>query len=498
MNLYRQTSDSTRSWRGRAMAVLACLAIVAGACGGDDGDEAGNLSDLLGNEEAEGAETPAGDDGSSGGGSDEGADDDAPIVAGDLDDWGGPDDGLLVDPGDDVSVDVELADETRVVPQSAVRSVSGDHTYQLDADAAASVEPGSVLLVPGTALRRVVDVRDQGGTVEVTTEFAALTDAFDEADISWDVALPVDERYQTDPDATSAAFDQPVGMGVTLADGTTRQVAWSRAEGADLPLQWTYSENGFTYVFALGVGAEHMDVRVQVTRDVGGGVALAYVAEGQVRMPRSSGDIQIREGELSAASIQQRGLEGDVELTMSAAGAGKAPIDFEMPGIWFKYIVPIGPIPLTIDINARIIGDVEIPAEASAQGEARYTFGGDMGFELTDGSVEAAVRMPDMGLVPQPADSAAMFGNYVNAEFGLAFPHMSVSLFDQGIVPRIFPGMILGSRLQWGPLCKSAYVNLVVQGSYDFKILGVNLLSGDTTDLIAPKRIDAEGESCEG
>ena len=411
-------------------------------------------------------------------------------------------------PGE-VTFDVDFAADTVIVAPEGVREVRDDHTYVLDAAAAVGLEAGSVLLIPGTALRRVTSINSTGGAVQVNTEFAALTDAIDDGDISWDVELPTTVVFQTDPDSTPLpSFDEiaagageigdleSIDIGVTLPDGSLQRVAWVRAENDDLPLRATYSEGNNAYLFALGVADDHLEIQVQVKRDLGGRTALTYTATGRIETPRTSGDIQIRDGELNTARIDQEGMQGRLELDIAAAGAGQAPIDFELPGLWFKWIVPVGPIPVTFGMNARVIGDIEVPAEASAQAHAAYTFGGDMGFQFESGSVSAKVNMPDLGLVPEPADSAAMIGNSVNAEFGLAFPQTSVSLFDQGVIPTVYPGVILGTRLQWGPVCKTAYVKLVVQGSYDFKILGVNLFSGEKIDLIEPYERTARGESC--
>lgn len=506
----------------RAVAALLSGVLLLAACGGGseagDGRSGWDMRDSERTEVGQGGSDPDVPDGdgegttddpgstSSGSSGTSGAD----LAA--LTEWAAETPNVVVPEPGDVAFDVEFSGDTAVVSHSAVVEASDDHRYVLDARSpgAGELRPGSVLLIPGVALRRVTSVDEAGGRLTVETEFAALTDAIENGDIAWDVDLPVGSPFQTDPDTTP--LDVPVaspipdtgadtlvaeGAGVILPDGTHQQVSWNLTQNDELPLRWQYQDGYNTYLFALGVGANDLTVRVQVTRDLGGRTALAYTATGTVRPPRSAGSIRIRDGQLDQASIDQMGLSGTVELEIAAAGAGKAPVDFELPGLWFKYIIPVGPIPLTLGMNARVIGDVEVPAEASAQASARFSFGGDMGFAFEGGSVDAKVTMPDLGAVPQPADSAAMIGNYVNAEFGLAFPHMSISLFDQGVVPRVYPGMIIGTRLQWGPVCKTAYTNLVVQGAYDFKILGVNLMEGKPTDLIQPHRIDAQGDSCE-
>jgi hypothetical protein len=493
--------------RARLGGALLCVLVVLAACGSGSTNEAGS-DPVTGPQASSEAADPT-----AGGGSDS-SDDLRPSSGGGsepaLASWAAGTANVVTPQPGEVSFDVTFDPDTTIVDRSGVVEVTGDHRYVLDPSApgVGDLEPGSVLLIPGVALRRVTAVRESGGGLDVTTEFAALTDAVVDGDIVWDVGLPSAAPFQTDPDATPIdvpvggrlAEDSalvPVGVGVILPDGTLQQVSWQVTQDNDLPLRWTYKDGNNEYLFALGFGAADLDIQVQVKRNLGGRTALTYTATGRIAAPRSAGAIRIRGGELDQASIEQTGMSGQIELNIAAAGAGKAPIDFELPGLWFKWIIPVGPIPVTVGMNARVIGDIEVPAEASAQANATFTFGGDVGFVISDGSVDAKVTMPDLGVVPEPADSAAMIGNNVNAEFGLAFPQFSISLFDQGVIPRIYPGMILGTRLQWGPVCKSAYVNLVVQGRYDFKILGVNLLEGDRIDLVEPYEVVARGDSCD-
>jgi hypothetical protein len=54
-------------------------------------------------------------------------------------------------------------------------------------------------------------------------------------------------------------------------------------------------------------------------------------------------------------------------------------------------------------------------------------------------------------------------------------PRVSASAFGTFFVPFIQPGITVGSKLQWGPLCKSGYVRFTVIAGWDFGVLGVNL-----------------------
>ncbi len=94
---------------------------------------------------------------------------------------------------------------------------------------------------------------------------------------------------------------------------------------------------------------------------------------------------------------------------------------------------------------------------------------------------------------PDKADAAGSIGVPVNAQLGLAFPRVSVSIFDQGLIPFIEPGAIIGTNLTWGPVCKSAYVKTQLIGGYDLEVLGVNLDSGKKVLFSKERTADQNG-----
>jgi hypothetical protein len=81
----------------------------------------------------------------------------------------------------------------RIDRASALRSLQGvspdGQTFQFAADepALAQVKPGTILLVWGVALGRVVTVTPRAGAVIIRTEVAAITDAIDHGHIAWKV-----------------------------------------------------------------------------------------------------------------------------------------------------------------------------------------------------------------------------------------------------------------------------------------------------------------------
>ncbi|MFC7076072.1 hypothetical protein [Haloarcula halophila] len=86
-----------------------------------------------------------------------------------------------------------------------------------------------------------------------------------------------------------------------------------------------------------------------------------------------------------------------------------------------------------------------------------------------------------------------MFGQSVSAGFGVAFPRVSISIFEQGLIPYIGVGMAVNSSLTWGSVCKSTSIQLVVNRGSDLTVLGVELATAKTTLAEETRR---GGEAC--
>lgn len=410
--------------------------------------------------------------------------------------------------------DATLQDEAVVIAGDAVEAVvdadTSAHTYTVDEDRLGGrLETGDVFLLSGVALRRVTAVDRDGTEATVETEMAPLNAAISDgtvawdAEVAWDAAhspadaarsiggqgLPASALGGAGPDGTYFA-----GVEVVGTDGTRESVDLSEMATGGPSLEWTYTEADRAYTFALDVGSEEATIRIQVRSPASGDADLAYTAEGTVGTMRSVASAEYSDGELQDFELQQKDLAGDLTLSVAAAGSGLGSIDWTFPGLMFKYVVFAGPVPVTIGIETKLIGNITVPAKASAQAESNFTYRGEAGFKYTGTSVDADAQLGSMQFDPEPADSAGNIGSDVDVQFGVAFPRIQVSVFDQGIIPYVHAGVTIGSSLTWGPVCKRSYVRFVVQAGYDLAVLGVSLGSEKVTLYEDQKR--AKGDSC--
>lgn len=391
--------------------------------------------------------------------------------------------------------DVKLAEDTVVVASSALGQSAGSvgtHTFDTAAlgEAAAQLEKGKVLLVPGRLLGKVTSVHQSGDKTIVKTEFAALTDALTDAKIGWNAELPIGR-------ANLVAMVLPDGRELPVQ----KPVMYAALPGHSLPkappepMEWSLTEGQLTYSAKLDQGQDYLDLVLQVSRKMANSGGMAYTGKIRMKPVTVTGDGTIEGGKTRRFDVQQKEVGGDITLSMAVAGAGRNEINKDLPMPVFKWIVLMGPVPVSITAKPRVIGRVDLPAKGSSVGTAKFSFGGEASFKFDGATIEATAAFPEEKFdVDKPFDAAGFIGGAVDAQFGMAFPVVGMAMFDSFFMPELIPGAQIGARLTWGPVCKTAYMLYTVKAAYDFQVLGVSLRQGKTT-LYENKKY-SKGQEC--
>ncbi len=428
--------------------------------------------------------------------------------------------------------DVKLERDAIVLEGDAARALSSwepGGAARFDASVltdATLVAPGRVVLVAGKALFRSKSVRTEAGALVVETEPATLADVIESGTVSWDLQLPIERPYLAAVPAgsgwrlaTSAEIEgadraeprpylpswRRAGSSLSelprafFASGGEQKGPEFEAEVTAWPPVWKLSVKPMAY--QLGVEPQPdgaMDLTVLVTQESGGKASIAYKAKGRFSNLRSRTGAYYEKGKLVRMTYEQPALRGDIEVSIAATASDDiGDFKFGFPGSMFSFAYAAGPVPIVVDVGLDITGKVTVPVSASALASTRFGFDSSLGFEwkglggeakgdVGGSGFEASAKaersggdwltqtgkMDRMDLAPKPADSAATIGVPVDAQFGVGFPKMSVSVFGQGLVPHFRPGAIIGSSLQWGPLCKRAYAKFQVGAGVDLKVLG--------------------------
>lgn len=388
--------------------------------------------------------------------------------------------------------DVKYAPEAVVLDQGAAPALMSKKAGELDFDAkklgarTQQIKPGKVLLVYGKVLAKVESVQHRGAELVVRTGPATLADAIQEGTVAWDVSLPLDRAHVTaalirqSENGALARLDRNgrFATDVLRADGNAFASPGALGKG---PIQWAFKQGALTYKFRLEPKGSGVDIKVEAIKQQGPKATLAYTAHGTFDNVRGQARADYHDHKLTDLDYQQPELVGDIELSVAAAGSGLGKIDFPFPGAMFGYLVMVGPVPVKISVGAKLIGSITVPANASARATARFKFRSSSGFSYAGNDVKVKGNIGNLTFSPKPFDSAAMIGIPVDAQWGVAFPRVSVGVFDDVFVPFLHTGVVVGSSLGWGPVCKYGYVKYVAEVGYDLGVFGVKLKSAKKT-----------------
>lgn len=371
--------------------------------------------------------------------------------------------------------------------------------YRFDAAkleaAGAKLEKGTAFMIPGLALRKVASVSTDGGQLVVTTQPASLNEVIKDGTVGWKAKLPLDPQHVVgwvDQDGLplpAKPVPSPAGgtahgvMASIPPSGTSsaRLSGWSTTVPDALMappskpgrMKWTFNKAGIGYEMELEARGDEAKVLIKATKASGGNTEMQYWAKGTFKQVYVNAKGEYKDGEVRSLEYDQPEMVGDFEIAIAAAGSGNNEINFKMPEAVLRYVYPAGPIPVVVEVKAQMIGRVKVPSKGSAMAKSKFSYSGHAGFTYKGTDVEAKGVFNKVTMSPDPFDSAANIGQSVDAQWGVGVPRVSVSAFGTFLVPFIQPGITIGSKLQWGPVCKSGYVRFNVIAGYDFGVMGV-------------------------
>ncbi|MEM6787535.1 MAG: hypothetical protein AAF715_08445 [Myxococcota bacterium] len=341
---------------------------------------------------------------------------------------------------------------------------------------------GQTMLVAGKALVRVKSVARQGRSLLVQTEPGNLAEVIQDGRFSFQTPV--------DLDAARITLDLPDEGRSFLAQTTVEKIDKTTLGSKDGIKKWSISRGDLTYEIVATPKKGTLEVEAKVIKKKGAKATLAYVAKATVNNLVVKGGGAYQGGKLSELKFKQEDLDVDVELSLQAAGSGLGKVDLTLPEPAITLPITVGPLVFTAKVGLKLIGAITIPGTASAQAYVKFKYRGDTELDYDDvemgvkvegktaaGKVTAKANTKVIDIDTKPFDSAAMIGLPVDAQFGIAVPRLSIGLFGTGIVPYMHVGFVAGSRLKWGPLCKSGYIKMVKSAGYDFSVLGVKLRS---------------------
>jgi hypothetical protein len=347
----------------------------------------------------------------------------------------------------------------------------------------ASPKVGEIVVVPGKIMHKVRSISTVGDRYEMVLEPAKLNEVMENVQLD----------YTFSPEWTNA---------ISLKVDGKELLAKGQRIGNDT-LKFKFTVSGIDY--EMGISPEKgSQGKIKTCRFIFGaskGGSTSMVAEGYVSLPEQKFLIYMENGKLKNFKLENEGMTGDVELKMVTAGGDPGAFSLKLPKLAITIPVlpmlptPLGPvpnpIPMSIDVGVQFTSQMTLPDPmSSATGNSKMSFSADGGFTYEDSNVITQGDMNETNFKSGSFDSAAGFGMPVDLQFGLAFPRISLNIIYQE-VGYVYVGYLIGSSMEWGPLCKRGYSKVILEGGYKLEALGVSLMNEKVTFVEKVKRANS-------
>jgi len=358
---------------------------------------------------------------------------------------------------DEFVFDVEWTPETVYFDEDALSDLekidSADFRYYFDdsnADAAA-LTAGDVLVIYGLALRKVTSISNTGGQIVVETEYAALNDAISDGTVSWDYGVNFTSDLQPE-------------MSI---DGQIHKFKRTSDDSFSISTKI----GSFDYKITMKFKGDKAEVTQEIEKSVGGDVKVKFACEGVIEQFRTRNKIVYKNSELTEYEYDNKGLKGELTVSLTAAGSGKDKINFEFPTTLISYPFMVGPIPVKVNVKVFFVAEAVVPPEGSAQVSAKFTYNSETGVSYSlGGEVKASGDKGSYTIKKKKAQTGA--AGAIGINFGLGFPRLEVGVFGSLLVPWVHTAFLVGGDYTFMPACQQAKAAYIGACGYDFSILG--------------------------
>jgi hypothetical protein len=267
----------------------------------------------------------------------------------------------------------------------SIRSISTDNStlvFDPSDSAAASLREGSILFVPGIAMRKVDVATKQDGNLVVVTEDAPLLEAVKDANIKW--SAPVNFA-QVAHSRAAMIPPSPAGL-VDRILGPLQGTVYADAGGLSL----SGEDDGWAYTVKAAPLPDKLNLDLDVSRKYNG-LVVKVTGSGYVQNFETAATIMIKDSQLKYFDYQNKNLNGQVNFGWEAAkdepGVEALEQKIKLPSS-FTIPLPIGGLPFSLEVSeALLLHPAFTGGKEVARGRFRVNYNGVQGFSFNEGNV---------------------------------------------------------------------------------------------------------------
>ena len=316
--------------------------------------------------------------------------------------------------------DVQLKDNVSYFDSTETNTLikidSAAFRYHFDASnqKAAGLQQGDVLLIHGTALRKVSNVSTNSGEIVVETQDAFLTDAIESGTVAWNRDFDFEEAETPS----------------LIIDGS--EVAVQKVARPNGGFSYKTKFGNYGYEISMDFAGDDATVTCIITETAGLGIGSEFKLEGTMKKLRSTSDIQFAGGDISNVDYSNRNLRGELTATMKVKQQ-TADYGFKVPVVLLKYPFLVGPIPVVLNVRLEWAVSAGIPLGGEASVAAKFSFDSETGFSYDGTELKAKGQVGSWNVSTEEANTGAVGATF--AEFAIGFPQIEVDVFFKTFVP---------------------------------------------------------------
>jgi hypothetical protein len=267
----------------------------------------------------------------------------------------------------------------------SIRSISSDNTtfvFDPSDDAASKLHEGSILFVPGIAMRKVDVATRQENNLVVVTEDAPLLEALKDANIKW--STPVNfgavARTSAEPESEpSFSFPEQILAGL-------HRTVYADSGGLSL----SGEDDGWAYTVKASPLPDKLNLDLDVSRKYNG-LVVKVTGSGYVQNFETAATIMIKDSQLKYFDYQNKNLNGQInfgwEAAKDEAGVEAAEQKIKLPSS-FSIPLPIGGLPFSLEVSeALLLHPAFTGGKEVARGRFNVAYNGVQGFNIDQGNV---------------------------------------------------------------------------------------------------------------
>jgi hypothetical protein len=357
----------------------------------------------------------------------------------------------------------------------------GEYVFAAAASAVEKLEPGSFVFFRNHSVRKIISASKKDGKVVVQTEKCKFTDVFSDAHLHFK------EHYDWKDNSNAILNKFNVSFGNTAfaqggADGSVTQNLTYEGDLAGYHISITLAPEG----------GRKLNYEIVMSRQNAGQANVTF--RGHISDYDNETELTVVNSELQLFRSQNQNLHGEVEVLFAAVELGEEGELINIPWTMFERPILIGGIPFMFKTKANVKIFPYIQENASSQGNFKFTYDSNIGFQYSGNAVNAEgnVASNTMEVIGETL-SASMMGNGLG--MGVEFPRFEIASLGEIVVPYFLMNTAVDTQVDTYAPCQMGNMRCKLVAGLSLSFFGAEY-SAERELWKAHKRWERPGGRC--